>query len=342
MKKAVVCGAGGFIGHHICGLLRERGYWVRGVDIKRPEFSASPAQEFLLLDLREPGNCARAVNLNGAAADEVYQLAADMGGMGFIDSAECEIMTNNALINLHMVNAASRARVGRYFYSSSACVYRDQPIGGTELGEDDAYPALPDNEYGWEKLYAERVALAFARNRDLEVRVARFQNCYGPQGTWCDGREKAPAAICRKVAMAADGGEIDVWGDGTAVRPYIYVKDLVEGVYALMQSDIREPTNIGCNELISVKDLVETVARVAGKQVRINWVPGPVGVRARYHSTARIRSTGWRTWYSMEDGIRETYPWIKEQVDATPRKRVEETRDARPRQGDSPPLARVP
>ncbi len=312
MKRAVVCGAGGFVAHRLIRQLKELDYWVRGVDIKRPEFSDSAADEFLLLDLRKPEDCETA--LGGGHVDEVYQLAADMGGMGFIHSAECEILTNSALINIHMINAAATLKVPRYFYSSSACVYRDQPIGDGELAEDDAYPAQPHNEYGWEKLYAERMAFAFARNLGIDVRVARFQNCFGPQGTWQGGREKAPAAICRKVALAEDGGEIEVWGDGRALRPYIYVSDLVAAIFALMQSEIREPTNIGGDEHTSVKDLVDTVARVASKKIHIKWVGGPVGVMARYHSTARIRSTGWAPRYSLEDGIRETYPWIAQQI----------------------------
>ncbi len=314
MKTSVICGAGGFIGYHLTGLLKRQGYWVRGVDLKHPEFAASPADEFLTLDLRNPESCRRAVSINGVAADEVYQLAADMGGMGFIHSAECEIMTNSALVNLHMINAAADAGVSRYFFSSSACVYRDQKIGEEHISEQDAYPALPDNEYGWEKLYAERTALAFARNRGIEVRIARFQNCFGPYGTWRGGREKAPAAICRKVAMAEDGGEIEVWGDGTALRCYTYVEDLCAGVHALMQSDLRKPTNIGTEEIVSVNGLVDAVARVAGKEIQIRHVDGPVGVLARYHTIDRIRSTGWGARYSLEDGIKTTYPWIQRQV----------------------------
>jgi len=317
MKKAVVCGAGGFIGHHLTGFLKQRGYWVRGVDIKRQEFADSSADEFLLFDLRIPGNCRDAVLIDGKPADEVYQLAADMGGMGFIHSAECEIMTNSALINAHMINAASSAGVPRYFFSSSACVYRDQGIGDSYLTEEDAYPALPDNEYGWEKLYAERMALSFARNRGIEVRVARFQNCFGPFGTWRGGREKAPAAICRKVALADDGGTIEVWGDGSALRVYTYVADLCAGVYDLMQSDIGEPVNLGSDEIVSVDGLVETVAAVAGKTVNIKHVPGPVGVTARYHSTDRIKMTGWTANYTLRKGLEETLPWIEEQVRTT-------------------------
>ncbi len=313
-KRVVVCGAGGFIGYHLMGFLKEKGYWVRGVDIKEPEFASSPADEFLLLDLREPESCHRTVRVDDGPADEIYQLAADMGGMGFIHSAECEIMTNSALINNHMINAAADAGVPRYFFSSSACVYRDQGIGDVYLTEDDAYPALPDNEYGWEKLYAERMALAFARNQGIEVRIARFQNCFGPYGTWRGGREKAPAAICRKVAMADDGGEIEVWGDGSALRCYIFVDDLCAGIYTLMHSDLREPANIGTEELVSVNELVETVTSVSGKDIRVRHVDGPVGVMARYHANDRIQSTGWQPRHSFEEGIRETYPWIEEQV----------------------------
>ena len=317
MKTAVVCGAGGFIGHHLCDLLKTEGYFVRGVDIKEQEFAPSPADEFALLDLRDPDSCRQAVRIGGAAADEVYQLAADMGGMGFIHSAECEIMTNSALVNIHMINAASEAGVSRYFFSSSACVYRDQEEGDVYLSEEDAYPAFPDNEYGWEKLYAERMALSFARNRGIEVRIARFQNCFGPYGTWRGGREKAPAAICRKVAMANDGGEIEVWGDGSALRVYTYVPDLCGGVFALMQSDVTEPTNIGSDEIVSVDQLVTTVADVAGKSIEIRHVEGPVGVQARYHSGDRIKSTGWRAQHTLRDGIEATYPWIEEQVRTT-------------------------
>ena len=315
MNKAVVCGAGGFIGHHLVQKLKELDYWVRGVDLKLPEYSKSAADEFLVVDLRQPADCERALRpIGGKPLDEVYQLAADMGGMGFIHSAECDIMTNSALINNHMINAAAAADVGRYFFSSSACVYRDQQLGEEYLTEDDAYPALPDNEYGWEKLYAERMALAFSRNRGLPVRIARFQNCFGLQGTWNGGREKAPAAICRKVAMANEGGSIEVWGDGSAMRVYIYVKDLCDGIYTLMQSDIAEPTNIGTTELTSVRDLVQTVIVVAGKDVDIKYVPGPVGVQARYHDIERISATGWSARFTVSDGIEETYPWIEEQV----------------------------
>ena len=315
-RKAVICGAGGFIGFHLTRLLKARGYWVRGVDIKEPEFAQTAADDFQILDLRDPQNCRAAVAINGGAPAEVYQLAAHMGGMGFIHSAECEIMTNSALINIHMVNAAAAAGVPRYFFSSSVCVYRDQEVGDTYLTERDAYPALPDNEYGWEKLYAERLSQAFGRNRGMEVRIARFQNCYGPYGTWRGGREKAPAAICRKVAQAPTGGVIEVWGDGSALRDYIYIDDLCDGVYALMHSDFEQPTNIGTDELHSVDDLVDRVAETSGKTITRQYVEGPVGVKARYHSIDRILMTGWSPRHSFADGIAETYRWIEGQVRA--------------------------
>lgn len=314
MKRALVCGAGGFIGGHLVKKLKREGYWVRGVDIKRHEWSPDAADEFLLLDLRQEENCRRALTLPDGAFDEVYQLAADMGGMGFIHSAECEIMHNSALINIHMIHTATEMGVPRYFFSSSVCVYRDMQPGEPEMAEDEAIPAHPDNEYGWEKLYAERMAMAYARNRGIQVRIARFQNCYGPEGTWRGGREKAPAAICRKVAEAEDGGTIEVWGDGTAVRSYTYVDDMVDGIYLLMQSDLQGAVNIGCPEYVTVDELVHTVMEVAGKKVHIKHVDGPVGVHSRNFSNARIYSLGWRAKYFLKDGIARTYPWIEEQV----------------------------
>lgn len=321
-RRAVVTGAGGFIASHLVKRLKADGYWVRGVDMKRPEFSPSAADEFLLLDLQELANCRRALTLGEADVsefDEVYQLAADMGGMGFIHSAECEIMRNSALVNLNMIHAASGLRVKRYFFSSSVCVYRDMKPGEPELTEEQAYPAQPDNEYGWEKLYAERTAMAYSRHGDPTVRIARFQNCYGPEGTWTGGREKAPAAICRKVAEAHDGGTIEVWGDGSAIRSYTYVDDMVDGIRRLMQSDLEGPTNIGSSEYVSVEELVETVADVAGKRVRTKYINGPVGVQSRNFSNAKIYSTGWKPRFSLRAGIEKTYPWIDEQVKATPK-----------------------
>ena len=314
MKTAVVCGAGGFIGGHLVRRLKQEGYWVRGVDIKRPEFGRSAADQFLKLDLREPKNCAKAIALEQGVVDEVYQLAADMGGMGFIHSAECEIMHNSVLINVHMTHAALPAGVKRYFYSSSVCVYRDMAVGEPEMIEDQAVPAHPDNEYGWEKLYSERMAMAYGRKYNVPVRIARFQNCYGPEGTWQGGREKAPAAICRKVAVAKNGDTIDIWGDGSAVRSYTYIDDMVDGIYRLMQSDMAGPTNIGCPHYYTVKQLVDIVAEVAGKHIQTRTVPGPVGVQSRNFSNARIYSIGWQSQFDLKNGIAKTYPWIVKQV----------------------------
>ena len=314
--KALVCGAGGFIAGHLVARLKEEGHWVRGVDVKHPDFGDSAADEFRLLDLRDAGACQEAVTVDGGF-DEVYQLAADMGGMGFIHSAECEIMRNNALINVNMVHAASQAGAGRYFFSSSVCIYRDMEVGEPELTEDDAYPAFPDNEYGWEKLYAERLAQAYGRNTGLAVRIARFQNCYGPQGTWRGGREKAPAAICRKVAeVPGASGAIDVWGDGSAVRSYTYVSDMVDGIVLLTRSDLEGPANIGTSEYVTVGELVSTVAGVAGKEIEPRYIEGPVGVQSRNFSHARIESLGWKAQVSLQEGIALTYPWIQAQVEA--------------------------
>ena len=314
MKTALVCGAGGFIGGHLVKKLKAEGYWVRGVDIKEHEFAPTQADDFQVLDLREEENCQTALTLPRGTFDEVYQLAADMGGMGFISSAECEIMRNSALINIHMTHNAWKMGVPRYFFSSSVCVYRDMEPGEPEMTEDEAIPANPDNEYGWEKLYAERVAMAYERNRGMVVRIARFQNCYGPEGTWTGGREKAPAALSRKVAEAEDGGSIEVWGDGSAVRSYTYVDDMVDGIYMLMHSDLIGPVNIGCPEYVTVDELAETITEVAGKTIQVKHIPGPVGVQSRNFSNARIYSTGWRAKFFLKDGIAQTYPWIEEQV----------------------------
>ena len=320
MKTALVCGAGGFIGSHLVRALKARGLRVRGVDLKRPEFAPTAADEFVQLDLRERAACERAVDFDGAAPDEVYQLAADMGGMGYIHSAAADIMHDSVLINANMVRAAAEKGAGRYFFSSSVCVYRDMAPGEPALTEDDAYPALPDNDYGWEKLYAERMAFAHARAFGMKVRIARFQNCYGPEGTWRGGREKAPAALSRKVAEAPDGGSVDIWGDGSAVRNFIYVDDLVAGILALMASDLDfKPANIGTQEYVTVRELLATIADVAGKRIEPRSVPGPVGVASRNFSTARIESTGWRPRFTLRDGIARTYPWVAAQVAAAAR-----------------------
>lgn len=314
MKTALVCGAGGFIAGHLVKRLKQEGYWVRGADIKYHEYAKSAADEFMKIDLRTPENCKAALTLGSGTFDEVYQLAADMGGMGFIHSAECEIMHNSVLINLHMTHNAALMKVPRYFFSSSVCVYRDMKPGEPEMTEEQAVPANPDNEYGWEKLYSERMAQAYGRRYGMVVRIARFQNCYGPEGTWTGGREKAPAAICRKVAEAEDGGIVEVWGAGDAVRSYTYVTDMVDGVYRLMHSDIEGAVNIGCPEYVTVDELVETVREVSGKRFTVKHVQGPVGVLSRNFSNERIYSTGWQARVMLKEGIGLTYPWIAEQV----------------------------
>ncbi|MBN1642089.1 MAG: NAD-dependent epimerase/dehydratase family protein [Anaerolineae bacterium] len=314
MKRALVCGAGGFIAGHLVKKLKREGYWVRGVDIKEHEFAPSQADEFMLLDLREPANCAAALSVADGPFDEVYQLAADMGGMGFIHTAECEIMHNSVLINVHMTHHAAQMGVPRYFFSSSVCVYRDMQPGEPEMTEAEAVPANPDNEYGWEKLYSERMAQAYARHYPMQVRIARFQNCYGPEGTWTGGREKAPAAISRKVAEVEDGGTIEVWGDGTAIRSYTYVDDMVDGIYMLMHSDLEGAVNIGCPQYVSVNELVTTVAEVAGKEIHVQHVEGPVGVQSRNFSNDRIYGIGWRANVFLREGIARTYPWVEQQV----------------------------
>ncbi len=321
MKRTLVCGAGGFIGSHLVKRLKREAYWVRGADLKLPEFSPTAADEFLMTDLREEKNCQTAVRApKGSVFDEVYQLAADMGGMGFIQSAECEIMRNSALINIHMIHSSANAGIKRYFFSSSACVYRDMELDESELSEEQAYPARPDNEYGWEKLYAERMAMAYGRRHKMNIRLARFQNCYGPEGTWQGGREKAPAALCRKVAEAEDGGTIEVWGDGTATRAFTYIDDLVEGIRLLMNSGLEDGVNIGRQEYVTVDQLAMTVVEISGKTIHFKHVQGPVGVNARNFRNDRITSIGWTSRFSLRDGLSRTYPWIKAQVAAAKQK----------------------
>ena len=315
MKKALVCGAGGFIGSHLVKYLKGEDYWIRGVDKKYPEFSESYADDFKILDLRKKENCLKAL-AEGSEFDEVYQLAADMGGMGFIHSAECDIMHNSALINLNMAETAIKELgVPKFFFSSSVCVYRDMNPGEKILNEEDAIPANPDNEYGWEKLYSERLYQAFGRKYNTKVRIARFQNCYGPEGTWRGGREKAPAALSRKIAeIEGNSGEIEVWGDGKARRQFVYVKDMVDAIYKLMHSDIESSVNIGPSDDISVNGLVDVISKISRKEIRINHIEGPVGVQSRNFSNEKILSLGWEPKYSLRQGMEETYDWLEKKV----------------------------
>lgn len=317
-KTALVCGAGGFIGGHMVRRLSDEGFWVRGVDLKEHDYMDLGADDFVVGDLRDPRVCKAVTD---RPFDHVYQFAADMGGAGFIFSGEndADIMHNSALINLNMIEAAHRAGVQRIFYSSSACMYPEHVQLETDnpgLKEDMAYPAAPDSEYGWEKLFSERLYLAFARNHGMTVRIARFHNIFGPYGSWGDGREKAPAAFCRKVAETPDGGEIEMWGDGKQTRSFLYIDDCLEGVRRLVDSDFTGPVNIGSEEMVSITGLAELVMDIAGKDQSIKHIPGPLGVRGRNSNNDLIREKlGWEPELTLREGLEKTYPWIAEQVE---------------------------
>lgn len=321
MKNALVCGAGGFIGGHLVQRLKTEGYWVRGVDLKENEFGNMDADDFVLGDLRDPALCA---SLFDRPFDEVYQLAADMGGAGYIFTGEhdADVMHNSALINLNIAKLCAEHRVGRVFYSSSACIYPEynqRDPQNPKCSEDSAYPAAPDSEYGWEKLFSERMYLAFMRNYGLEVRIARLHNIFGPQGTWRGGREKAPAAICRKVAEAEDGGEIEIWGDGKQTRSFLYVDECIEGIRRLMASDFPGPVNIGSEEMVTIDQLVDLVCEIAGKRLRKRYdLSKPQGVRGRNSDNRLIREKlGWEPTMPLKEGLERTYRWIEEQVRAS-------------------------
>jgi len=317
MKRALVCGAGGFIGSHLVNRLKEEGLWVRGVDLKAPDFSGTSADDFVLGDLRDPDVCSRVLD---ASYDEVYQLAADMGGAGFVFTGEndADIMHNSALVNLNILAACRRTNAKRIFYSSSACIYPERnqvDPDNPNCAEDSAYPAAPDSDYGWEKLFSERLFDAFGRNYGMQVRVARYHNIFGPEGTWRGGREKVPAALCRKVAEAEDGGEIEVWGDGLQTRSFLYVDECIEGTLRLMRSDWTGPVNIGSDEMVPIKELADVIIAISGKQISLRHVPGPEGVRGRNSDNRLIEERlGWRPTASLRDGIERTYRWIEQQV----------------------------
>lgn len=341
MKTALVCGAGGFIGNHLVSRLKKEGYWVRGIDLKDPEFSKTAADEFVTHDLRDYKMCERAVRFDGQQGnfynsvpdqyrlpfDEVYQLAADMGGAGFIFTGEndADIMHNSATINLNILDCIQKlnSECGenrtKVFYSSSACIYPEHnqlDPDNPNCEESSAYPAAPDSEYGWEKLFSERLYLAYNKNHNIPVRVARFHNIFGPLGTWDGGREKVPAAVCRKVAQAPVKGEIEIWGDGTQTRSFLYIDECIEGIRRLMESDFQGPVNIGSDEMVTINKLVSMVCDIGNKPLAMNHIPGPLGVKGRNsHNDLIDRELGWRPSSPLVKGLRQTYKWVAEQVE---------------------------
>ena len=323
MKTALVCGAGGFIGGHLVKKLKQEGFWVRGVDLKFHEYSETAADDFVVGDLRNLDFCKSVIDRK---FDEVYQLAADMGGAGFVFTGEndADIMHNSATINLNVLDVCYKRNVKNIFYSSSACMYPEHnqmDPSNPNCKEDSAYPANPDSEYGWEKLFSERLYLAYGRNHGMNVRVARYHNIFGPEGTWRGGREKSPAAICRKVVETKDGGEIEVWGSGLQTRSFLYVDECVEGTTKLLRSNFIGPVNIGSEEMISINDLAKMVIAISGKKISIKNIPGPIGVMGRNSDNSLIKEKlDWAPSRPLKEGIEKTYRWIEKKVQETSKK----------------------
>jgi GDP-D-mannose 3', 5'-epimerase len=317
VKTALVCGAGGFIGSHLVRQLKKEGFWVKGVDLKYPEFRATAADEFCIGDLREQNFCMAILD---RPFDEVYQLAADMGGAGYIFTGEhdADVMHNSATINLNMTHYGLKAGIKKIFYSSSACIYpayNQQDPNNPKCSEESAYPAEPDSEYGWEKLFSERMYLAYHRNYNLNIRIARFHNIFGPEGTWTGGKEKAPAAFCRKIAEAKDGSEIEMWGDGEQTRSFLYIDECLKGIRKLMDSDFIGPVNIGSEEMVTINALAEKILKISGKELTIKHISGPLGVRGRNSDNRWIQEKlGWKPSMALNQGLKITYDWIEKQV----------------------------
>jgi nucleoside-diphosphate-sugar epimerase len=324
-KRAIVMGAGGFIGGHLVNRLKKEGYWVRGVDLKRNEFGNDAADDFAVGDLRDPRFCDSVVE---RGIDEVYQLAADMGGAGYIFTGEhdADVMRNSVLCNVNTLEASKNNKVSKIFYSSSACIYplyNQLDPDNPKCTEDSAYPAAPDSEYGWEKLFSERLYLSYQRNYGIQVRIARFHNIFGPRGTWTGGKEKAPAAMCRKVAEAADGTRIEVWGDGLQTRSFLYIDECLEAVRRLVESDFSGPVNIGSEEMIAINDFAKMAIEISGKKLMIKNIPGPTGVRGRNSDNHLLREKiGWAPSQSLKTGMTETYKWISKQVSEAAEKMI--------------------
>ncbi|MCG8562649.1 MAG: NAD-dependent epimerase/dehydratase family protein [Hyphomicrobiales bacterium] len=317
MRAALVCGAGGFIGSHLVKRLKKEGFWVRGVDLKFPEFSETHADDFVIADLREPENCR---DLIDRRFDEVYQLAAEMGGAGFVFTGEndADIMHNSAMINLNVLEACKNRNIKKVFYSSSACIYPAEnqlDSQAPDTREDTAYPANPDSDYGWEKLFSERLYAAYRRNYGMETRVARYHNTFGPEGTWTGGREKAPAALCRKIAEIEDGGSVEIWGDGEQTRSFLYIDECLEGTVRLTRSNFAGPVNIGSEEMVSINQLAHLITDISGKTVNFRHITGPEGVRGRNsYNDLLEQKLNWRPSATLREGLAKTYPWIEQQV----------------------------